>query len=91
MHSWFGLTHDEIRHFGRDAGGMKETVEIVGWVLGIRGAIGVTGRVLSDSDRGLVHTVIDSPPTALYVVLAVVGAAPALWGEATRGTREQRV
>ncbi|MFD5898715.1 MULTISPECIES: hypothetical protein [unclassified Streptomyces] len=66
---------------------MRETIEIIGWVLGIQGVLGVAGRVLSDSDWGLVHTLIDSPPTALYVVLAVVGAALAMWGEVVRKQR----
>lgn len=83
----FGPGHDGIGLFGRDSGGMRETIEIIGWVLGIQGVLGVAGRVLSDSDWGLVHTVVNSPPTALYVVLAVVGAALAMWGEVTRKQR----
>ncbi|HET6860993.1 MAG TPA: hypothetical protein VFH94_28325 [Streptomyces sp.] len=65
---------------------MKEIVAIIGWVVGIQGALGVLGREFGDGPWGLVQQWWDVP-TAGYVVLAVVGAVLALWGESGRRKR----
>ncbi|WP_434594509.1 hypothetical protein [Streptomyces sp. A5-4] len=65
---------------------MKETVAIIGWVVGIQGALGVLGRTFGDGPWGLLHRWWEIP-TAGYAALAVVGAVLAVWGEAGRRKR----
>ncbi|MDJ0465601.1 hypothetical protein [Streptomyces sp. H27-C3] len=66
---------------------MKETVAIIGWVVGIQGALGVLGRTFGDNPWGLLQQWWEIP-TAGYAALAIAGAALAAWGE---GGRRKRV
>ncbi|CAM5248600.1 hypothetical protein GCM10010329_08520 [Streptomyces spiroverticillatus] len=50
----------------------NELLAIIGWVIGIQGALGFIGRTWSDGDWGLLHLWF-TPPTALYIVMAIVG------------------
>ncbi|MGR8009060.1 hypothetical protein [Streptomyces hypolithicus] len=65
---------------------MKEVVALIGWVVGIQGALGVIGSIVGDGPWGLLQKWWDIP-TAGYLVLAVVGAALAVWGESARRKR----
>ncbi|MCX4818541.1 hypothetical protein OG883_01180 [Streptomyces sp. NBC_01142] len=62
---------------------MKEIVAVIGSIVGIQGVLGFVGRTYSDQDWGLLQ-IWFHPPTPLYIALAVVGGAMALWGEAAR-------
>ncbi len=56
-----------------DAGPMKnELLAIIGWVVGIQGALGFIGRTWFDGDWGLLHLWF-TPPSALYLAMALVG------------------
>ncbi|MFD0551216.1 hypothetical protein ACFQ0X_19970 [Streptomyces rectiviolaceus] len=59
---------------------MKEIISIVGWVVGIQGALGVAGRTFGDEPWGLFQKWWDIP-TPGYLALAIIGAALAIWGE----------
>ncbi|MEV0126336.1 hypothetical protein AB0I16_33130 [Streptomyces sp. NPDC050703] len=59
---------------------MREIIAIVGWVVGIQGALGTAGRLFGDGPWGLLHQWWDIP-TPLYVALFVAGAALAVYGE----------
>ncbi|MEV6401092.1 hypothetical protein AB0M39_41025 [Streptomyces sp. NPDC051907] len=62
---------------------MKEIIAIIGWVVGIQGALGVAGRNFGDGPWGLLHKWWEIP-TGGYIALAVVGLAMAVWGERTK-------
>ncbi|MFD3352957.1 hypothetical protein [Streptomyces fradiae] len=59
---------------------MRELVGVVGWFAGAQGVLGIAGRYLGDQPWGLLHRWWDAP-TPLYAVLAVAGAALAVYGE----------
>lgn len=59
---------------------MKQIIAIVGWVVGIQGALGFAGRHFGDEPWGLFKQWWDIP-TAGYLALLLVGAALAFWGE----------
>ncbi|WP_306336064.1 hypothetical protein [Streptomyces sp. KL118A] len=69
---------------------MKEIIGIVGWVVGIQGALGIVGRMFGDEPWGALKIWWDVP-TPLYAVLAVVGAVLAAYGEAAKKRRKARV
>ncbi|MFJ2744490.1 hypothetical protein ACIO3O_33105 [Streptomyces sp. NPDC087440] len=52
----------------------NELLAALGWIIGIQGALGFIGRTWSDGDWGLLHLWF-TPPTALYIVMAVAGLA----------------
>lgn len=62
---------------------MKELIAIVGWFVGIQGVLGVAGRTFGDGPWGLLQQWWDVP-TAGYVLLAVVGAGLAVYGETAK-------
>ncbi|WP_149182358.1 hypothetical protein [Streptomyces sp. TRM49041] len=62
---------------------MKELVAVVGWVVGIQGALGIAGKVFSEEPWGLLHKWWEIP-TAGYAVIALVGAAIAVYGETSK-------
>ncbi|WP_327354249.1 hypothetical protein [Streptomyces sp. NBC_01304] len=62
---------------------LREVVSIVGWIVGVQGALGAVGRLTTGNDWGLVHKWFD-PPIALYVVMAVAGFCLAAYGESAR-------
>ncbi|WP_369215754.1 hypothetical protein [Streptomyces flavofungini] len=62
---------------------MKEIISIVGWVVGIQGALGAGGRLFGDEPLGVLHQWWDIP-TPLYVAMAAVGAVLALYGETSK-------
>ncbi|WP_371527891.1 hypothetical protein OG302_19140 [Streptomyces sp. NBC_01283] len=62
---------------------MKEIISIVGWVVGIQGALGAAGRIFGGESWGLLHKWWDIP-TPGYLALFVVGTALAVWGESSK-------
>ncbi|ARX85488.1 hypothetical protein ACFWZT_27325 [Streptomyces alboflavus] len=62
---------------------MKEIIAIIGWIVGVQGALGLAGRLFGDGPWGLVHKWWDIP-TAGYAVLLAVGAVLAFYGEQGR-------
>ncbi|MEV2256880.1 hypothetical protein AB0I94_41135 [Streptomyces sp. NPDC050147] len=68
---------------------MKEIIAIVGWVVGIQGALGAAGRIFGDESWGLIHKWWDVP-TPGYVALLLVGAALAIWGESSKKRARSR-
>ncbi|MEV0529481.1 hypothetical protein AB0I66_39290 [Streptomyces sp. NPDC050439] len=68
---------------------MKEIIAIVGWVVGIQGALGAAGRLFGDEPWGLFHKWWDVP-TPAYLALAVAGAALAVWGETAKKRARSR-
>ncbi|WP_367044117.1 hypothetical protein [Streptomyces sp. Je 1-332] len=62
---------------------MKEIIAIVGWVLGIQGALGAAGRIFGDEPWGLLQKWWDVP-TPAYLALFALGAALAIWGETSK-------
>ncbi|MEV0324498.1 hypothetical protein ACIBKX_39130 [Streptomyces sp. NPDC050658] len=68
---------------------MKEIIAIVGWVVGIQGALGAAGRIFGDNPWGLVQKWWDVP-TPGYLALLVVGAALAFWGETSKSRAKSR-
>ncbi|WP_433546285.1 hypothetical protein ACQPZG_15105 [Streptomyces sp. CA-294286] len=61
----------------------SEIVAVMGWIIGIQGVLGFSGRTWGDRDWGLLHLWF-SPPTAVYLAMALVGAALAYWGETAK-------
>ncbi|MEW2524248.1 hypothetical protein [Streptomyces sp. NPDC047071] len=59
---------------------MKDIIALVGWVVGIQGALGFLGRVFGGDSWGLIQKWWDVP-TAGYAALFVVGAVLAVYGE----------
>ncbi|MFF0740450.1 hypothetical protein ACFYVL_08600 [Streptomyces sp. NPDC004111] len=53
---------------------------IIGWVVGIQGVLGFVGRTWFDNDWGLLQMWF-TPPTAVYIAMAVIGAVLAFVGE----------
>ncbi|MGW7076712.1 hypothetical protein [Streptomyces sp. NPDC054866] len=68
---------------------MKEIIAIVGWVVGIQGALGAAGRIFGDESWGLIHKWWDVP-TPGYIALFAVGAALAIWGETSKNRARSR-
>ncbi|MCF3123657.1 hypothetical protein IPZ68_28700 [Streptomyces arenae] len=68
---------------------MKQIIAIVGWIVGIQGALGVVGRTFGDKPWGALHQWWDIS-TPLYVLLAVVGGALALYGESAKARAKSR-
>ncbi|WP_282797799.1 hypothetical protein [Streptomyces sp. CC224B] len=68
---------------------MKEITAVVGWVVGIQGALGLLGKLFGGNSWGLVHKWWDVP-TAGYAVLLVLGAALAFLGERGGRVRSRR-
>ncbi|MEI5102308.1 hypothetical protein RB200_32180 [Streptomyces sp. PmtG] len=62
---------------------MREIVAIVGWVVGIQGALGLAGNLFGNGSWGLIHKWWDVP-TAGYAVLLVLGVALAAYGERSK-------
>ncbi|MFI5807854.1 hypothetical protein [Streptomyces sp. NPDC051561] len=61
----------------------NECVAVVGWILGIEGALGLIGIKWLDGDLGLIHLLF-TPDTWVYVVLVVIGVGVAVGHEAAR-------
>ncbi|MFD9068594.1 hypothetical protein [Streptomyces lasiicapitis] len=59
---------------------MREIIAIIGWIVGVQGALGLAGRLFGDDPWGLVQKWWDVPPAG-YVVLLVVGAGLVFYGE----------
>ncbi|MGH4032373.1 hypothetical protein ACQB60_25935 [Actinomycetota bacterium Odt1-20B] len=68
---------------------MKEIITIIGWVVGIQGALGVLGRLFTGDSWGLLQKWWDIP-TPGYLVLFVLGAALAIWGETSKQRARSR-
>ncbi|WP_190137308.1 hypothetical protein [Streptomyces longispororuber] len=68
---------------------MKDITAIVGWVVGIQGALGLLGKLFTGESWGLIHKWWDVP-TAGYAVLLVLGAALAFLGERRGSVRPRR-
>ncbi|WP_236242766.1 hypothetical protein [Streptomyces sp. CC228A] len=62
---------------------MRELVALVGWLVGIQGVLGIAGRAFGDHPWGLLHRWWDIP-TPGYAVLALVGAALAVYRETAK-------
>ncbi|MEE1751884.1 hypothetical protein [Streptomyces sp. SP18CS02] len=62
---------------------MKEIVAVIGWIVGVQGALGAAGRTWGDGPWGLLDKWWDIP-TAGYVVIMLAGAALAVYGEAAK-------
>ncbi|MFI0980222.1 hypothetical protein ACH4SP_24850 [Streptomyces sp. NPDC021093] len=67
----------------------NEIVLTIGWVVAIQGVLGFVGRTWFDNDWGLLHLWF-TPPTALYIAMAVVGAALAYVGETAKKRSKAR-
>jgi hypothetical protein len=67
----------------------SEIVALIGWVVGIQGVLGFAGRTWGSGDWGLLHLWF-APHVAVYVAMALVGAALALWGETARKRAKER-
>ncbi|GGU08730.1 MULTISPECIES: hypothetical protein [Streptomyces] len=61
----------------------NEVIAIVGWVALVQGGLGAGGQIFGDKAWGLLQKWWDIP-TAGYVVLALAGAALALWSETAK-------
>ncbi|MGX2996587.1 hypothetical protein JNUCC64_20320 [Streptomyces sp. JNUCC 64] len=59
---------------------MKKFLCVVGWIVGVQGALGFFGPYVADRRLGLLPTWFDLP-AAVYAGLLVVGVAVGLWGE----------
>lgn len=59
---------------------MKVIAAVIGWIVGVQGALGVAGRVFSDEPWGVMRHWWDVP-TGAYAALALLGGVLALWGE----------
>ncbi|MEU6122273.1 hypothetical protein [Streptomyces sp. NPDC047123] len=68
---------------------MKEIIGIVGWVLGIQGALGAVGQTFGDEPWGMMKNWWDVP-TPGYLALAAAGAALAFYGESAKRRRKAR-
>lgn len=62
---------------------MKQLIALIGWFVGIQGVLGVAGRTFGDGPWGLLHRWWEIP-TAGYVVIALVGAGIAVYGETAK-------
>lgn len=72
-----------------DGGRMKEIIAIVGWVVGIQGALGVAGRTFGDEPWGMLKKWWDVP-TPLYAALIAVGVVLAVYGETAKKRQRAR-
>ncbi|MFF8280311.1 hypothetical protein ACF05T_30190 [Streptomyces lateritius] len=61
----------------------NEVIAIIGWVALVQGGLGAGGQIFGDKAWGLLQKWWDIP-TAGYVVLALAGAALALWSETAK-------
>ncbi|MFF8609058.1 hypothetical protein ACF06X_24300 [Streptomyces sp. NPDC015346] len=61
----------------------NEVIAIVGWVALVQGGLGAGGQIFGDKAWGLLQKWWDIP-TVGYVVLALAGAALALWSETAK-------
>ncbi|MGA4840342.1 hypothetical protein [Streptomyces sp. G45] len=59
---------------------MKEITAVIGWVVGIQGALGLAGRLSGNDPWGLLQKWWDIP-TAGYAALLVLGFVLAVYGE----------
>ncbi|MFV0128428.1 hypothetical protein ACLGI4_12025 [Streptomyces sp. HMX112] len=62
---------------------MREIVAVIGWIVGVQGALGIAGRVFGDGPWGLIAKWWEIP-TAGYAALAVAGLALGAYGERAR-------
>ncbi|OII68211.1 MULTISPECIES: hypothetical protein [unclassified Streptomyces] len=62
---------------------MRELVTLAGWFVGVQGVLGIAGRYFGDRPWGVLHRWWDLP-TPAYAVLALVGAALAVYGESAK-------
>ncbi|MEU6115422.1 hypothetical protein ABZ840_12965 [Streptomyces sp. NPDC047117] len=62
----------------------KAFLGLVGWLALIQGAMGLGGRFFTDSEWGLLHRWVDTPPLWAYATMLIVGGAVVWWSEADR-------
>ncbi|MFG3495593.1 hypothetical protein [Streptomyces sp. NPDC047928] len=65
---------------------MREIVAVAGWFTGVQGLLGIAGRMFGDGPWGLLPRWWDVP-TAGYAVIAVAGAALAVYGETAKARK----
>ncbi|GAA4906393.1 hypothetical protein ACFPM3_26075 [Streptomyces coeruleoprunus] len=68
---------------------MKQIVALIGWVVGVQGTLGVAGRIFGEKPWSAFHRWVDIP-TAGYAVIALVGAAIAVYGETAKVKERKR-
>ncbi|WP_052869332.1 hypothetical protein [Streptomyces niger] len=62
----------------------KGFLGLAGWFALIQGLMGLGGRFFTDTEWGLLHRWVDTPPLWAYVTMLLVGAAVVAWCEMDR-------
>ncbi|RFU82826.1 hypothetical protein DY218_30895 [Streptomyces triticagri] len=67
---------------------MKQIIGILGWIIGIQGALGLIGRLTTGNDWGMLRAWFEPHPF-VYAAMVVVGFLLALPDERRRRSRAQ--